>query len=100
MKHLATFVKERRKEVHLIQEEFAERAGVALTVVSKNGAGLIKNLPRIVVGLVFFSEGIQKYIMPGVAGAGRFERIGFEYFEFHPAEIANFAYCVLNIRKI
>lgn len=35
MKHLAGFVKERRKEVNLTQEEFAERAGVALTVVRK-----------------------------------------------------------------
>ena len=35
MKQLAVFVKERRKEVHLTQEEFAERAGVALTVVRK-----------------------------------------------------------------
>ncbi|MGF7138557.1 helix-turn-helix domain-containing protein [Roseimarinus sediminis] len=35
MKKLAEFVKERRKEVHLSQEEFAERAGVALTVLRK-----------------------------------------------------------------
>jgi y4mF family transcriptional regulator len=35
MKNLASFVKERRKEVNLTQEEFAERAGVALTVVRK-----------------------------------------------------------------
>jgi y4mF family transcriptional regulator len=35
MKGLAEFVKERRKEVNLTQEEFAERAGVALTVVRK-----------------------------------------------------------------
>lgn len=35
MKHLAEFVRERRKEVNLTQEEFAERAGVGLTVVRK-----------------------------------------------------------------
>ena len=35
MKQLAVFVKERRKEVDLTQKEFAERAGVALTVVRK-----------------------------------------------------------------
>jgi len=35
MKQLAEFVKERRKEVNLTQKEFAERAGVALTVVRK-----------------------------------------------------------------
>ncbi len=35
MKRLAEFVKERRKEVNLTQEEFADRAGVALTVIRK-----------------------------------------------------------------
>ena len=35
MKGLAGFVKQRRREVNLTQEEFAERAGVALTVVRK-----------------------------------------------------------------
>ncbi len=35
MKNLADFVKTRRKEVKLTQEEFAERAGVALTVLRK-----------------------------------------------------------------
>ena len=35
MKQLAEFVKKRRKEVNLTQEEFAELAGVALTVVRK-----------------------------------------------------------------
>ncbi|WP_114781429.1 helix-turn-helix domain-containing protein [Botryobacter ruber] len=35
MKQLAEFVKERRKGVNLTQEEFAERAGVALTVIRK-----------------------------------------------------------------
>lgn len=35
MKMLKQFVKERRKEVNLTQEEFADRAGVALTVIRK-----------------------------------------------------------------
>ena len=35
MKKLAEFVKERRKEVDLTQEEFADRSGVALTVIRK-----------------------------------------------------------------
>jgi y4mF family transcriptional regulator len=35
VKQLAEFVKERRKEVNLTQKEFAEFAGVALTVVRK-----------------------------------------------------------------
>lgn len=32
---LADFVKEQRKKTRLTQEEFAERAGVALTVIRK-----------------------------------------------------------------
>ena len=40
---LADFVKQKRKEVNLTQEEFAERAGVALTVVRKIEQGK-KNL--------------------------------------------------------
>lgn len=35
MKKLAVFVKERRKAVRLTQEEFAEKSGVALTVIRK-----------------------------------------------------------------
>lgn len=35
MKQLADFVKERRRDVNLTQGEFAERAGVALTVIRK-----------------------------------------------------------------
>lgn len=35
MKQLAQFVREKRKSVNLTQEEFAEKAGVALTVVRK-----------------------------------------------------------------
>lgn len=35
MKNLATFVKEKRKLSGLTQEEFADRAGVALTVIRK-----------------------------------------------------------------
>jgi len=35
MIRLEKFVKERRKEVNLTQEAFADRAGVALTVIRK-----------------------------------------------------------------
>jgi len=34
-------------------------------------------LIRLTVGLIFFSEGIQKFIRPGEVGAGRFAKIGF-----------------------
>lgn len=35
MKRLAEFVKTKRKQLGLTQEEFAEKAGVALTVIRK-----------------------------------------------------------------
>ena len=35
MKKLDQFVKDKRKEANLTQEEFADRAGVALTVIRK-----------------------------------------------------------------
>jgi putative oxidoreductase len=37
---------------------------------------------RIMTGLVFLSEGIQKFIYPTLRGAGRFERMGFPDPEF------------------
>jgi uncharacterized membrane protein YphA (DoxX/SURF4 family) len=33
-------------------------------------------LLRLLVGWVFLSEGIQKFLFPGALGAGRFEKIG------------------------
>jgi putative oxidoreductase len=33
---------------------------------------------RLIVGLIFMSEGIQKYFFPELIGTGRFEKIGFE----------------------
>lgn len=37
---------------------------------------------RLIVGLIFLSEGIQKILFPEIVGAGRFEKIGFENPEF------------------
>ena len=54
MKGLAYLVKQRRKEVKLTQMEFAERAGVALTVVRKIEQGktdLNLNKVNIVLGM-------------------------------------------------
>jgi putative oxidoreductase len=34
-------------------------------------------IPRLIVGLIFLSEGLQKYITPDATGAGRFAKIGF-----------------------
>lgn len=43
-------------------------------------------LVRLTVGLVFLTEGIQKYLFPGLLGTGRFLTIGFS----HPAFWAYF----------
>ena len=34
-------------------------------------------IPRLIVGLIFLSEGLQKFIRPLEVGAGRFAKIGF-----------------------
>lgn len=39
-------------------------------------------IPRLVVGLIFLSEGAQKFITPEATGSGRFARIGFEQAAF------------------
>lgn len=44
-------------------------------------------LVRLIVGLVFLTEGIQKYLFPELLGTGRFLTIGFS----HPAFWAYFA---------
>jgi putative oxidoreductase len=46
-------------------------------------------LIRLMVGAVFLSEGIQKFLYPGEVGAGRFEKIGFSSPEF----VAQFVAC-------
>jgi y4mF family transcriptional regulator len=57
MKRLAAFVKERRKEVNLTQEEFAERAGVALTVLRKIEQGKSNmNLDKVNLVLSMFGH--------------------------------------------
>jgi uncharacterized membrane protein YphA (DoxX/SURF4 family) len=37
---------------------------------------------RLIVGAVFLSEGIQKYLFPALLGGGRFEKIGLPMPEF------------------
>jgi len=57
MKRLAEFVKERRKEANLTQEEFAERAGVALTVIRKIEQGKINlNMDKVNLVLRMFGH--------------------------------------------
>ena len=57
MNQLAAFVKERRKEVNLTQEEFAERAGVALTVIRKIEQGKTNlNMDKVNLVLQMFGH--------------------------------------------
>jgi y4mF family transcriptional regulator len=57
MKSLSEFVKERRKEVNLTQEEFAERTGVALTVIRKIEQGKTNmNLDKVNLVLKMFGH--------------------------------------------
>jgi uncharacterized membrane protein YphA (DoxX/SURF4 family) len=44
-------------------------------IVSTNAPAAII-LIRLMVGVVFVSEGVQKFLLPGVLGAGRFAKIG------------------------
>ncbi|WP_044200572.1 DoxX family protein [Flammeovirga sp. OC4] len=39
-------------------------------------------LIRVMLGVVFLSEGIQKFLYPAIRGAGRFEKIGLPHHEF------------------
>jgi len=39
-------------------------------------------IARLLVGIVFLTEGIQKFLFPAILGAGRFDHIGFSNPEF------------------
>ena len=57
MSKLANFVKSRRKQLNLTQEEFAERAGVALTVVRKIEQGKTNlNMDKVNLVLSMFGH--------------------------------------------
>ncbi len=57
MKILSEFVKERRKGVNLTQQEFAERTGVALTVIRKIEQGKTNmNLDKVNLVLKMFGH--------------------------------------------
>lgn len=47
-------------------------------------------LIRLMVGVVFVSEGIQKFLYPALRGAGRFEKIGLPEPEFLGAFVGAF----------
>ena len=60
MKSIADFIKERRKEVGLTQEEFAERSGVALTVIRKIEQGKTNlNMDKVNLVLKMFGHELR-----------------------------------------
>lgn len=50
--------------------------------ITANDSARTTILIRLMVGCVFFSEGIQKFLFPALRGAGRFEKIGLPNHEF------------------
>lgn len=58
------------------------------TLKSKASSAVI--LIRLLVGLVFLSEGIQKFLYPEIRGAGRFVKIGLPEPEFLSYFVASF----------
>jgi len=61
-----------------------------LSIIFKTVDDYRSILPRLIIGLVFLSEGIQKFLFPELVGAGRFEKIGFSNPEFLAAFVASF----------
>lgn len=69
MNGLAEFVKERRKEVKLTQEEFAERTGVALTVIRKIEQGQTNlNMDKVNLVLKMFGHELAPVNSKDLAG--------------------------------
>jgi y4mF family transcriptional regulator len=67
MKRVAEFVKERRKEARLTQQEFAERVGVALTVVRKIEQGKTNlNMDKVNLVLSMFGHELAAVSMKEV----------------------------------
>ena len=65
---------------------FRNLTSIILSTVNDNRS----ILPRIIAGLVFLSEGIQKYLFPELVGSGRFEKIGFTNPGFFAYFVASF----------
>lgn len=57
-------------------------------MISDNSKSTI--IVRLMVGAVFLSEGIQKFLFPAIRGAGRFEKIGLPSPEFLGAFVGIF----------
>lgn len=53
----------------------SKKSGKAIIVNTQKDNKII--LIRLIVGLIFLSEGVQKFLFPELLGTGRFLRIGF-----------------------
>jgi putative oxidoreductase len=58
--------------------------------ILKTDASKTTIIIRLIVGVVFLSEGIQKFLFPAVRGAGRFEKIGLPTPEFLGTFVGSF----------
>lgn len=61
--------------------------------ILRSNAPISVLLIRLMVGLVFLSEGIQKFLYPEIRGAGRFEKIGLPAPELLGYFVASFEVC-------
>jgi putative oxidoreductase len=59
------------------------------SIIFKTSGDYRSVIPRLIVGMVFLSEGIQKFLFPEL-GPGRFETIGFANPEFVSSFVATF----------
>lgn len=64
--------------MHILRKLTASQAPPAVALI------------RVMVGAVFFSEGIQKFLFPAEVGAGRFAKIGLPNPEFLGAFVGGF----------
>jgi uncharacterized membrane protein YphA (DoxX/SURF4 family) len=58
------------------------RGGVKIRQIRQTGKAAEILFIRVMVGGVFLSEGIQKFLFPNEVGAGRFSKIGIPFSEF------------------
>lgn len=66
------------KPTHILQSSLASRAPASVILI------------RLMVGGLFLSEGIQKFLLPAQLGAGRFEKIGIPLHEFMGPMVGGF----------
>jgi len=67
MKDIAVFLKFRRKEANLTQEEFADRVGIALTVIRKIEQGKTNlNMDKVNMALKMFGHQLAPILIKDI----------------------------------